>query len=152
MGIPLGNNDAYGHVFSQELIAFIKGIEKSEYDGFKMHQDPTFKDIINQGVFFMDVALTSSLAKEPMQHKLYWKNFTREVIKTICSWHQNTVFILLGDEAQAFKPYITGNNHIVCAEHPAESIANKRKFDASFTKEANDILEQLGGESNKIIW
>jgi len=150
-GIPLGNEDNFGTTFSPELITWNKGIELSAHCGFNMYSDPTLQDIISQGVFLMDTALTSELGKS-MAHKTIWKNFTREVIKTICDWHPEAIFVLLGKEAKKFAQYIPEDNYTFYSNHPYEAIKENKKFDASFTEKVNAVLKVRNGRAAEIIW
>jgi uracil-DNA glycosylase len=152
VGIPLANKDNITYPFSPELTTWIKGVEKFSYEGFALAQCPLFIDLRDQGVFFMDVALTCEASLTPMKHKIHWRNFTRQVIKTICEYHEDTIFVLLGKEAQEFEKYILNDNFVIKAEHPSEALIAKTEWVPSFIDEINFLLESLQGPDNQIIW
>ena len=93
-----------------------------------------------QGVFLLNTALTT-LAGMSGVHIELWKNFTKEVFKILNKQHP-LVFILLGNEAKKFAPYINPKHFILEAGHPSP-LNRKRDFLGSgvFVK-ANKILKE----------
>jgi len=151
IGIPLGNIDKYGTRFSPELVSFNNGIERAFYNGFRMYNDPTLEHLSAQGVLLLDCALTSKLG-EKFAHIVYWKNFIRQVLHTICDWHPATIFIFMGKKAKEYEAFVKDTGYKFYCDHPSESVENKESWDASVLKSANKILTSLNGEKSQIIW
>jgi len=131
-GIPLANFDKYGKRFSDELIKYHKGIETFVYDGFKMYQNPELEELSQQGVLFLDAALTSTGNK--LEHLVYWRNFIRQVILSIQEWIPDVVFVFMGEE------------------HPYESVQLKKPWDAEVLNEVNIVLKTMNNDESPIVW
>jgi len=151
-GIPLANYDEYGKRWEPELITFLKAIEHTCYDGFDLGFDPELEHFYSQGVLMFDCALTSEHDIK-LSHLDLWRNFTRQVIKTISGWMPGVIFLLLGEEAQKFEKYIKlSDSYVVKGEHPYEAIKEGRSWDATPLEEVNAILLKQNGQGFQIQW
>jgi len=149
-GIPLANFDKYGKRFSDELIKYHKGIETFVYDGFKMYQNPELEELSQQGVLFLDAALTSTGNK--LEHLVYWRNFIRQVILSIQEWIPDVVFVFMGEEAKYFAQYVKNPNYKLFCEHPYESVQLKKPWDAEVLNEVNIVLKTMNNDESPIVW
>lgn len=66
-------------------------------------------------------AILSVRAWSPASHsKIWWENFSDEIIKILSEKKQNLVFILWGKFAQSKQKYIDETKHLViCSPHPS---------------------------------
>ena len=72
-----------------------------------------------QGVLLLNTALTCGVNK-PGSHSLLWRPFICKLIKNICDYNSGIVWLLLGNIAQSFKPYInTRFNDVIEIQHSA---------------------------------
>jgi len=80
--------------------------------------DVSLESWARQGVLLLNTALTVEKGKAG-SHTELWKDFTRMFIEMLSRNKSNLVFVLWGKKAQAYEPYIRGNQTILKAAHPA---------------------------------
>lgn len=97
-----------------------------------------------QGVLLLNTALTCEVNK-PGSHSLLWRPFICKLIKNICDYNSGIVWLLLGNTAQSFKPYINKNQHIIEAKHPSFYARNNEKMPYNIWHNINKILIGLDG-------
>lgn len=78
--------------------------------------DPTLMNWASQGILMLNSALTVELGKIG-SHTMLWRNFISKFLFNV-SRSKEFVFVLFGEQAKTFKPYIKSNN-IICVKHPA---------------------------------
>lgn len=151
-GIPYGNVDKWGELFSPELLKIHKTVERTCYDGFKMDIDPTLSGWGEQGVLSIPSTFTSVEGRKGA-HEVYWKHFTREVIKTLNEYKPGTIYLLWGNKAKDLKKYIDmKTNYVFYAESPTEAVALNRDWNCDHFVNTNAILSYLNGEDTQIVW
>ncbi len=104
-----------------------------------------------QGVLLLNASLTVQKGK-PGCHILYWKAFTKAIIKAL-QQKKDVVWLLLGNESRNFSPLISNSTHgIVEVVHPAADLySGQDKFYGSdcFKK----VNEELNIRNKKeIVW
>lgn len=149
-GIPLANFDKYGKRFSDELLKFHKGVEKSIHDGLKIYQDPELEDLAGQGVLLLDAALTSTGNK--LEHLVYWRHFIRQTIISIQEWLPDVVFVFMGEEARYFSQYVKKANYKLFCEHPYESVQLNKPWDGEILNEINTVMQTMNNDDCPIVW
>lgn len=87
--------------------------------------DGNLTDFANKGVLWLNTALTVEGGK-PNSHKLYWTEFTENLIKELDKSYKDLVFVGLGKEASNLLENI--NNHKIILEHPAYAARQGRKW------------------------
>ena len=93
-----------------------------------------------QGVFLLNTALTV-LAGQSGAHLELWRNFTKEVFRVLNKQHP-LVFILLGNEAKNYAPFIDPKHFILKAGHPSP-LNRKRDFlGSNVFVDTNKILKE----------
>lgn len=151
-GIPYANADRWGEIFSPELIKIHNTIERECYDGINVSACPTFRDWTQQGVFSIPSTFTS-VEGEKGKHEVYWRHFTREVLKTLNEHKTGVVYMFWGKEALYFKKYINDKkNYVFYSESPTEAVACNRDWQCNHFVQANGILEYLNGKDSQIVW
>lgn len=75
-----------------------------------------------QGVLLLNSALTVE-EKNPGSHLRLWHNFTMNLLKKIQFQNTGLIFVLLGNDANKFRPAITeAFHHVVSRSHPASEV------------------------------
>lgn len=97
-----------------------------------------------QGVLLLNTALTCEIDK-PGSHSLLWRPFICQLIKQICSYNPGLIWLLLGNSAQSFEPYINNSQYIIKAKHPAYYYRNQEKMPYHIWSDINKILVGLNG-------
>lgn len=127
------------------LEKWYEAIEESECKGLNlsMVRDPSLKFYYDQGMMFLNTALTVEYNKTG-SHSDLWRPFTAWLIEEVFNkYFQGLTFVLCGAESQKFEKYIAPLQHYVFKlEHP--SFANRQmrmwKHDGIF-KKINRILK-----------
>ena len=104
-----------------------------------------------QGVLLLNMSLTVQEGK-PMSHMVYWKAFTKAVIKALQD-KSDIVWLLMGIEAKNYSPLISNPSHAVIETvHPAADIYSKedRFYGSDCFKKVNEELEARN--LSPIIW
>lgn len=132
----------------EQLSPSLKVIKESVINYEIPHNLITFaselEEWAEQGVLLLNTALTCEVNK-PGSHSLLWRPFICKLIKNICDYNSGIVWLLLGNIAQSFKPYINKNQHIIEAKHPSFYARNNEKMPYNIWHNINKILIGLDG-------
>jgi len=79
---------------------------------------PDLESLAKQGVLLLNTSLTVAAGK-PGSHTMLWRPFISSFIKGLSEWNPGLVYVLLGEQAKSFKPYIGKFNDIIECRHPA---------------------------------
>ena len=105
---------------------------------------PELEEWAEQGVLLLNTALTCEVNK-PGSHSLLWRPFICQLIKNICDYNTGIVWLLLGNSAQSFKPYINKHQYIIEAKHPSFYARTHKKMPYHIWHDINKILIGLNG-------
>lgn len=110
--------------------------------------DPEMKEWAKQGVLLLNSALTCEVNK-PGSHTMIWRMFIAKLLSNLSSYNSSIVYVLFGNQAQTFKPYLkSSKDYIKEVPHPAY-IARMQG-----TYRYRELIYQLSStfiEVNKII-
>lgn len=67
------------------------------------------------GVLWLNTALTRSSTSD---HHAYWKDFTIELVKSICKNKSGLNWFFWGNNSQKYDRYITGKHQVIKSVHP----------------------------------
>lgn len=140
------NNDTLGEDLSPSLQVIKESIINYEVPHNLITFAPDLEEWAEQGVLLLNTALTCEVNK-PGSHSLLWRPFICQLIKNICEYNPGTVWLLLGNSAQSFEPYISKSQHIIKAKHPAYHYRNHEKMPYHIWTDINRILVELNGYS-----
>lgn len=102
--------------------------------------DNTLESWAKQGVLLINSAFTCKV-NEIGSHLNIWKPFTSKLIENISSKNDGLVFVLFGNQAQSFKPYIKGFQKIIEVQHPAYFARRKEIMPYSTFTDINKFLK-----------
>ena len=132
----------------EQLSPSLKVIKESVINYEVPHNLITFaselEEWAEQGVLLLNTALTCEINK-PGSHSLLWRPFICQLIKQICSYNPGLIWLLLGNSAQSFEPYINNSQYIIKAKHPAYYYRNQEKMPYHIWSDINKILVGLNG-------
>lgn len=112
---------------------------------------PTMESIANQGVLFLNSALTT-IKNAKSSHGIFWRLFTKYTLIELSKQNTGIIYVLLGKKANSFKKYINENsNYIFSYEHP-EDIKKGDKWDCDMFSKINQILLENNGKEYCIDW
>ena len=99
----------------------------------------------------LNAALTVEEGK-PGSHMKLWEEFTLNLIRKIQEYNASYVFVLLGKDAQRFKPAVNDFwNYIIERPHPVTEVYSGKKWEHNkLWSEIDEICFKLNGD--KIQW
>lgn len=111
--------------------------------------DPTLEEISKQGVLLINSALTVETDRIG-SHTYLWRPFIKSFLKNLSLYNPGLIYILWGNTAKSFEPYISKDNIVYKMPHPAYYARTNTKIDSRFFKELNNTVYYHFGE--KIEW
>jgi len=112
--------------------------------------DTSFSPWAEQGVLMLNRSLTC-LQNEPKSHKLQWKKFFGSVLLHILVEKPNVIFLLWGEEAQKYIPFLESHAVFTC-DSPYQYGKVGNKWICPNWEQVNIFLEQIYGKgTNNII-
>lgn len=149
-GILFGNEESTP---DSELSPSLQIIKEASIDYTKPHNYPISFDItleswVKQGILMINSALTVK-TNYIGSHTQLWRPFIADFIKRL-SKDSNIPFVLFGQQAQTFEPYIDKRSHIFKENHPAFYARSNKRMPSDIFNNINCYLkEQFGKE---IVW
>ena len=144
-GIAFAN---YNNTLEEDLSPSLQVIKESVINYEVSHNLITFapelEEWAEQGVLLLNTALTCEVNK-PGSHSLLWRPFICKLIKNICNYNSGIVWLLLGNSAKSFKPYINQYQYIIEEKHPSFYARTHEKFPYHIWHDINNILIGLNG-------
>lgn len=132
------------------LINVMGAIERQCYKGLMLDKNPDLERWAKQGVLLLNCALTTEEGL-PEPHLHLWRNFTKEVLKSLSEYNTGVIYCLWGSKAKEFKKYIKADyNYILECSHPASASYNNQIWECNHFVEINKILKQ--NNNLEIIW
>ena len=101
--------------------------------------DPSFEDWEKQGVLMLNCALTCKVGL-PSSHLGLWRPFISKLIYNMSRYMTACVYILFGEEAKTFEPYISQYNYVIKEKHPSYYASNHKKLRYDLWDEINNHL------------
>jgi uracil-DNA glycosylase len=148
-----GKGQAHGLAFSvpegkkapPSLQNIFREIETDIYNGESQNFSPNLTRWAAQGVLLLNVTLTVEAKKANSHQRLGWGKLTDQIIEKLSQEREHLVFILWGANAQAKKPLIDANKHLILeAPHPSPYSAERGFFGSRHFSQANRYLEAHG--------
>ena len=101
--------------------------------------DPSFEDWEKQGVLMLNCALTCKVGL-PSSHLGLWRPFISKLIYNMSRYMTACVYVLFGEEAKTFEPYISQYNYVIKEKHPSYYVRNHKKLRYNLWDEINSHL------------
>ena len=101
--------------------------------------DPSFEDWEKQGVLMLNCALTCKVGL-PSSHLGLWRPFISKLIYSMSRYMTACVYVLFGEEAKTFEPYISQYNYVIKEKHPSYYARNHKKLRYNLWDEINSHL------------
>lgn len=107
--------------------------------------DPSLEKIGNQGVLWLNTALSCQTGRIG-SHSLMWRPFIKSLLLNLSKYKSGMVYVLMGNEAQSFEPYIDSRfNHVIRCRHPAYYARTHTSMPSDIWYQVNDILKGQNG-------
>lgn len=144
-GILFGNSK---DIPDAQLSPSLKIIKEAAIDFEVNHNsiifDQTLESWATQGILMINSALTTMRGKTGV-HLALWRPFIKELLQNIKQ--TAIIYVLFGEEAKTFKPYINVRyNYILEEKHPAYYARIGQRMPSTVFKEVSRISKSLYGE------
>lgn len=103
--------------------------------------DITLESWAKQGVLLLNSALTVEVNKVG-SHTMLWRPFIASFLKNLSTFNPGIIYVLFGNQAQTFEPYIAKNNTILKVPHPAYYARTKTKMPYSLFRDVKNFVKQ----------
>lgn len=108
--------------------------------------DVTLESWARQGILMLNAALTVEL-NTPTSHTMLWRPFVSKLLKNLTIHESGIVYVLFGNLAQTFRPYINGDyNDVIETKHPAYYARNKESMPSETFVTINNLIEGKYGK------
>lgn len=111
--------------------------------------DQTLESWAKQGILMINSALTVEIGKVG-SHTMLWRGFISKLIKKLSEYNTGIIYVLFGEQAKTFKPYIGKNNIILEEKHPAYYARIDGRMPSTVFKEITKLTKEKYGEP--IVW
>lgn len=139
-GIAFGNNiETLDKDLSPSLQVIKESVINYEIPQNSSIFDPSFEDWEKQGVLMLNCALTCK-AGLPSSHLGLWRPFISKLIYNMSRYMTACVYVLFGEEAKTFEPYISQYNYVIKEKHPSYYARNHKKLRYNLWYEINNHL------------
>lgn len=103
--------------------------------------DQTLESWAKQGILMLNSALTVEINKIG-SHTMLWRPFISKLIKNISSINTGIIYVLFGEQARTFKPYIGKNNIILEEKHPAYYARINKRMPSFIFNEVSKLTKE----------
>lgn len=147
-GVLFGNKEG-----TTELSPSLEVIKEAAINYEKPHPpiefDVTLESWAKQGILMINSALTCEMNKVG-SHTMLWRPFISTLLSNLSNLSPGLVYVLFGDQAQTFEPYINKRcNSIIKVHHPAYFARTNAKRPYWLFTELNKMMKDDYGISIK---
>lgn len=112
--------------------------------------DHSLEDWAKQGVLMLNSALTVEVGKVG-SHSMLWRPFISSLFKNLSEVNNGIIYVLFGEQAKTFKPYINSKfNTIIEERHPAYYARIQEKMPSTVFETVTRLTKEKYGEP--IVW
>lgn len=150
-GVLFGNRK---EVSEEDLSPSLKIVKEAAVDFEIPHNsiifDQTLESWANQGILMINSALTVEMNKVG-SHTMLWRPFMTKLLKNLSEWNTGIIYVLFGEQARTFVPYINSKSNIILEEkHPAYYARIGSRMPSTVFKTISKLTKDKYGEP--IVW
>lgn len=103
--------------------------------------DNSLESWSRQGVLMINSALTVEVNKIG-SHTMLWRPFISKLLKSLSEYSPGLIYVLYGNQAKTFRPYINETNIVFEVPHPAYFARLGQRFETDLFDQINVKLKQ----------
>jgi uracil-DNA glycosylase len=138
-GLAFGNNTQDDDYLSSSLKVVKESVINYSIPHNNIIFDNSLETWAKQGILLLNSALTCEL-NNIGSHVRIWFPFMSKLIENISLYDNGYVFMLFGNQAQSFKPFIKGVHKIMEIKHPAYYARRRELMPYSVFTDMNNYL------------
>jgi uracil-DNA glycosylase len=149
-GIVFGNkNNTKEEDYSPSLSIIKESVIDYEINHGHIIFDPTLEKWASQGVLMLNSSLTTECNKIGVHYNI-WSPFIRTLMINLSKNLTGIIYVLFGNQAKTFKPYINANTNVILEEyHPAYYARIGKKMPSTLFRTIDKLLIGKYGETIK---
>ena len=148
-GILFGNNkDVDEDNISPSLKIIKEAAINFEITHYGITFDNTLESWAKQGILMINSALTVELNKAG-SHLNIWRDFISKLLKNLSEVNNGIIYVLFGEQAKSFKPYIGSNNIILEEKHPAYYARFNKRMSSDLFITINKLMKDKYNQTIK---
>ena len=145
-GIAFGNKEG-----EEDYSPSLNVIREALDSELKYKFDCTLENWCKQGILMLNSSLTVESSKIG-SHTWLWRDFIAKFLKSYSENNNGLIFVLWGQQAKTFLPYInTKYNYVFFEKHPAYYARTNSKLSNTIFKKVSELSKSLNGEEIKWI-
>lgn len=141
-GILFGN---FKEISEDDLSPSLKIIKEAainfEVNHYGIIFDQSLEDWAKQGILMINSALTVELNKTG-SHLNIWRDFISKLLSNLSRDNTGIIYVLFGEQAKSFKPYIGSNNIIIEEKHPVYYARMNKKMSSDLFITINKLMKE----------
>lgn len=110
--------------------------------------DPTLESWAKQGILMINSAFTVEMNKVG-SHTMLWRPFVSKLLINLSKYDTGIIYVLFGQQAATFTPYISKFNIVLSEYHPAYYARINNKMPSKVFEEINKLCKGKYGTSIK---
>ena len=110
--------------------------------------DPTLESWCRQGILMLNSALTTKIGQTGA-HTMIWRPFIKHLLIKLSEYNTGIIYVLFGDIAKSFKPFIGKNNIIIEEKHPAYYARTNTRMPSKIFTELEQLIKLKYNEKIK---
>lgn len=126
--------------YSPSLEVIKDSVMELHYPGDNYVFDPSLESWAKQGVLLLNSALTVETNKVG-SHIMIWRPFISKFLKNLGEISPGLIYVLFGNQAKTFKPYIGKNNDIIECMHPSYYARYNKRMNSNIFTNINTLLK-----------
>lgn len=149
-GVLFGN---YKEVSEEDLSPSLKIVKEAAINYEVPHNsiifDQTLESWASQGILMINSALTVELNNVD-SHTMLWRSFISKLLLKLSEWETGIIYVLFGEQAKTFRPYINDKSNIILTEkHPAHYARSNSRMPSTVFEEISSLTKKkYGGPIN----
>lgn len=110
--------------------------------------DPTLESWCKQGILMLNSSLTTKIGYTGA-HTMIWRPFIKHLLIKLSEYNTGIIYVLFGDVAKSFKPFIGKNNIILEEKHPAYYARTNTRMSSNIFIELEKLIKLKYNEKIK---
>lgn len=145
-GILFGNNK---EVSKEDLSPSLQIIKEAAINFEIPHKsiifDQSLESWARQGILMINAALTTEIGRTGV-HTMIWRPFIKHLIIKLSEYNTGIIYVLFGEQARTFKPFIGKNNIILEEKHPAYYARTNTRMPSKVFREIERLIKSKYNE------